>query len=265
MINKHVYQGIGESSTRALYKVRFDYSPSVHTNTALTTPIAHSLDPSPLMSTLTGTYTAYTYETSTNTLTTLSTAQVLHRPPGKGEITLRVCATALNPGEIQLAGAAGFNRLVLDWIGKATAKTHKAVAGKVPGSDVSGVVVAVGAGVDKWKVGDEVFGFCFSLVRRLCSFHPPRIHLQLPNFGVQRRGTVPTKSILLYRRPLRSSPSHQTFPMQKPRVCRWCFLHRIVRWYCEGASIGAQTSTLARQAPLQNIRILFADREGSYK
>jgi NADPH:quinone reductase-like Zn-dependent oxidoreductase len=76
--------------------------------------------------------------------------------------------------DVQLAGVTGFNRLVLDWAGGAAAKRHEAAAGKVPGADLSGVIVAVGEGVDRWKVGDEAFGICFSPVRWLCRPHHHR-------------------------------------------------------------------------------------------
>lgn len=110
------------------------------------------------MSTLTGTYAAYTYSSTTNTLTSLKKVQVPHRAPAHGEIVIRVYATALNPVDVQLAGVTGLYRAVLGWmVGKSEVPT-----GKVPGADVSGVVVAVGEGVEKWKVGDEIFGLCFA-------------------------------------------------------------------------------------------------------
>ena len=115
------------------------------------------------MSALTGSYAAYTYSSATNTLTTLAKTQVPHRAPAHGEIVIRVCATALNPVDVQVAGVTGLYSTVLGWmVGKSEQST-----GKVPGADVSGVIAAVGEGVEKWKVGDDIFGLCFveSLVR----------------------------------------------------------------------------------------------------
>jgi NADPH:quinone reductase-like Zn-dependent oxidoreductase len=115
------------------------------------------------MSSLTGTYTAYTCHGVTKSLTTLSTTQVPHRPPGKGEITLRVCATGLNPMDFKLSGVTGVIGLIMDLAGLSAAKAKG--QGIVPGADVSGVVAAIGEGAEKWKVGDEVFGCNLSLVR----------------------------------------------------------------------------------------------------
>lgn len=110
------------------------------------------------MSTLTGTYAAYTYSSTTNTLTVLTKVQIPHRAPTHGEIIIRVCATALNPVDVQVAGVTGLYGAVLGWmVGKSENSARK-----VPGADVSGIVAAVGDGVDKWKVGDEIFGLCFA-------------------------------------------------------------------------------------------------------
>ena len=50
------------------------------------------------------THFTYTYNPPTNTLTTLVASKVPHQVPAKGEITIRVHATALNPVDVQLAG-----------------------------------------------------------------------------------------------------------------------------------------------------------------
>ncbi|KAJ1307465.1 hypothetical protein OPQ81_001565 [Rhizoctonia solani] len=117
------------------------------------------------MSELTGTYTAYAYSTTTNTLSNITTTAVIHAPPPSKHITIRVHATALNPVDVQLAGVEGVNKVVLDWFGgRSTRKGEDGeLAAKIPGADVSGVVVAVGPGVERWKVGDEVFGLWLSI------------------------------------------------------------------------------------------------------
>ncbi len=61
--------------------------------------------------------------------------------PGPGEIRVKVHAAGLNPVDYKLAGCGNEN---WNW-------PH------VLGLDVAGVVDAVGAGVDEWKVGDRVF------------------------------------------------------------------------------------------------------------
>ncbi|MFI6319904.1 NADP-dependent oxidoreductase [Nonomuraea sp. NPDC050556] len=69
--------------------------------------------------------------------------------PGPGDVLVRVHAACLNPP---------------DWYAR---EGYTIVPESIrperplpftPGSDISGVVVAVGAGVESWQVGDEVFG-----------------------------------------------------------------------------------------------------------
>ncbi|KEP53895.1 alcohol dehydrogenase [Rhizoctonia solani 123E] len=117
------------------------------------------------MSELTGTYTAFAYSTTTNTLSNLTQTAVIHHSPLAGQITIRVHATALNPVDVQLAGVEGVSRVVLDWFGGRSARKGEdgELATKIPGADVSGVVAAVGPGVERWKVGDEVFGLWLSI------------------------------------------------------------------------------------------------------
>ncbi|WP_217578066.1 NAD(P)-dependent alcohol dehydrogenase [Mesorhizobium sp. GbtcB19] len=67
------------------------------------------------------------------------------RTPGKGEVAVKVNFAAINP---------------IDW--KVRAGHLKMVTGKkfprALGSDISGVVIAIGPGVTRFKVGDAVFG-----------------------------------------------------------------------------------------------------------
>jgi NADPH:quinone reductase-like Zn-dependent oxidoreductase len=68
----------------------------------------------------------------------------LPRPePGPVEVLVRVHAAGVNP---------------TDWKSRGRGHTFGAHAPYVPGYDVSGVVEAVGAGVQMYKPGDEVFG-----------------------------------------------------------------------------------------------------------
>ncbi|CAE6410981.1 unnamed protein product [Rhizoctonia solani] len=116
------------------------------------------------MSELTGTYVAYAYNTTTNTLSNIAQTEVIHRSPTAGHIKIRVHATALNPVDVQLAGVKGVNKVMLDWFGGRSSRKGEdgELASKIPGADVSGVVVAVGEGVLRWKVGDQVFGLWMS-------------------------------------------------------------------------------------------------------
>jgi reticulon-4-interacting protein 1, mitochondrial len=76
----------------------------------------------------------------------------LQQPKGK-EILVKVKAAAINPVDIQLWG----NPL----IGYLAGKKEKGI-----GRDYSGEVVAIGDEVEKWKVGDEVYGLCVRNVSR---------------------------------------------------------------------------------------------------
>ncbi|CCO28873.1 Reticulon-4-interacting protein 1, mitochondrial OS=Bos taurus GN=RTN4IP1 PE=2 SV=1 [Rhizoctonia solani AG-1 IB] len=117
------------------------------------------------MSELTGTYAAYAYNTTTNTLSNIAQTEVIHRAPAAGQIKIQVHATALNPVDVQLAGVDSVNKVILDWFGGGSSRKGEdgELASKIPGADVSGVVVAVGEGVVRWKVGDEVFGLWMSM------------------------------------------------------------------------------------------------------
>jgi reticulon-4-interacting protein 1, mitochondrial len=80
----------------------------------------------------------------------LRQAKMYPRPaPAKNEILVRVRATSIN--QIDVKRRAGYGRNLL--------KLKKAVAfPMVVGNDFAGDVVAVGAGVTRWRVGDRVFG-----------------------------------------------------------------------------------------------------------
>lgn len=69
--------------------------------------------------------------------------------PGPGDVLVRVHAACLNPPDWY--ARSGFSIL------PESMRPERPLP-FTPGSDVSGVVAAVGAGVDSWQVGDEVFG-----------------------------------------------------------------------------------------------------------
>jgi NADPH:quinone reductase-like Zn-dependent oxidoreductase len=66
--------------------------------------------------------------------------------PGPGEVLVEVRAAGINPGEAKIREGLLHDRF------PATFPSGQ-------GSDLAGVVVELGAGVDAWKVGDEVLGF----------------------------------------------------------------------------------------------------------
>ncbi|MEZ0094897.1 NADP-dependent oxidoreductase [Streptacidiphilus sp. EB129] len=71
----------------------------------------------------------------------------VERPePAQGEVLVEVAATSFNPVDAGIR--AGYLRQVF-----AVSLPH------IPGIDVAGTVVALGAGVTRWTVGDRVIGF----------------------------------------------------------------------------------------------------------
>src|SRR5262245_22340670 len=73
----------------------------------------------------------------------LTEVEVPRPEPGPVEILVRVHAAGVNP---------------TDWKSRGRGQTFGAAAPYVPGYDVSGVVEAVGRGVQLYRPGDEVFG-----------------------------------------------------------------------------------------------------------
>ncbi|MGN6094170.1 MAG: alcohol dehydrogenase catalytic domain-containing protein, partial [Luteibacter jiangsuensis] len=64
--------------------------------------------------------------------------------PGPGQVLVRVAAAGLNPLDTKIRA------------GKAAHARHPLPA--VLGIDLAGTVVALGAGVDQWQIGDAVYG-----------------------------------------------------------------------------------------------------------
>ena len=74
-------------------------------------------------------------------------AEIPRPEPGSGEVSVRVVASSINPAEEKIAAG--------EFVGKFL---HGQGAPLVLGYDLSGVVDAVGPGVDDLKEGDTVFG-----------------------------------------------------------------------------------------------------------
>lgn len=85
--------------------------------------------------------------------------QEVARPvPGDGQVLVEVRASSLNVTEIKQF-AQQIEQGTLSPVMKAMGKFALGIVGEVPGNDVAGVVVEVGAGATRFKKGDEVFGF----------------------------------------------------------------------------------------------------------
>ena len=79
----------------------------------------------------------------------LYVANIAMPEPGDGEVVVEVRAAAINPGEAAIRSGA------MDAVAPATFPSGE-------GSDLAGVVTAVGAGVEDFAVGDEVLGFSWT-------------------------------------------------------------------------------------------------------
>lgn len=71
--------------------------------------------------------------------------------PAAGEVCVRIRSAALNPADWHgVVGRPYIARVGLGWVRPKR---------NIPGSDVAGIVDAVGAGVTRFEPGDEVFGY----------------------------------------------------------------------------------------------------------
>ncbi|MGW9631400.1 NAD(P)-dependent alcohol dehydrogenase [Agromyces sp. NPDC055520] len=75
-------------------------------------------------------------------------AELAEPRPAAGEVAVRVAAVSLNSWDVDLATGATLVRLAAPFRPK-----HRVI-----GSDVAGVVIAVGSGVTRHRVGEAVFG-----------------------------------------------------------------------------------------------------------
>uniref|UniRef100_A0A0K6S8I5 Carrier domain-containing protein n=1 Tax=Chromera velia CCMP2878 TaxID=1169474 RepID=A0A0K6S8I5_9ALVE len=63
-----------------------------------------------------------------------------------------------------------------------------------PGSDCAGTVVRVGAGVRKWKVGDDVFGIAMGCLRTFAVTHAELLAPKPPSLGFEGAACLPVPS-----------------------------------------------------------------------
>ncbi len=82
----------------------------------------------------------------------LEVREVDHPVPGDHEVLVRVRAAAVHIGDVH--GIRGVPYLFRPMYGLRRPKV------RIPGTDISGTIEAVGAGATGFKTGDEVFGWC---------------------------------------------------------------------------------------------------------
>lgn len=102
--------------------------------------------------------------------------------PGEGEVLIRVCASGVTPSE-------------LIWYPTTHKKEGNPRTNAVPGHEFSGVVAALGKGVSKFSVGDEVYGmndwFADGSTAEYCLTQPANIALKPKSLSHELAATVP--------------------------------------------------------------------------
>lgn len=113
--------------------------------------------------------------------------------PAEGEVLVRVKAVSLNGSDREnLAGSPAYSR-----IGGIRRPRHP-----VPGSDIAGVVAAVGAGVGDFRPGDEVFGELAGYRGGLAEYvaTPPKLLARKPSeLSFVEAAAIPQAGCIAYR------------------------------------------------------------------
>ncbi|MFC5188139.1 NADP-dependent oxidoreductase [Actinomadura harenae] len=82
--------------------------------------------------------------------------------PGPGQIQVRIAAAAINPADVRLPSGEFGDAVRLEFP-------------YVPGNDFAGTVTEVGAGVNAYRAGDEVFGLAMPRVLRAMAGRRPSV------------------------------------------------------------------------------------------
>jgi len=113
--------------------------------------------------------------------------------PAEGQVLVRVKAVSLNGSDREnLAGSPAYSR-----IGGIRRPRHP-----VPGSDIAGVVAAVGAGVGDFRPGDEVFGELAGYRGGLAEYvaTPPKLLARKPSeLSFVEAAAIPQAGCIAYR------------------------------------------------------------------
>ncbi len=107
--------------------------------------------------------------------------------PARGEVAIAVAAASVNPADrFRVSGVPRLGRLAFG-----------VFRPKVPtlGVDVAGSIVAVGEGVTRWKVGDEVFGETLgSFADQVCA-RADRVALRPRGISLEEAAALPVAGI----------------------------------------------------------------------
>jgi NADPH:quinone reductase-like Zn-dependent oxidoreductase len=118
-------------------------------------------------------------------------ASALPQPqPGEGELLIRVRATGVTPTELL-------------WYTTTHTKQGGARTRAVPGHEFSGIIAAVGKGVDGFNVGDEIYGmsdwFADGAVAEFCLTQPQNIAMKPKSLTHELAATVPIGALTAWQ------------------------------------------------------------------
>lgn len=121
------------------------------------------------------------------------TPAVIDRPePGEHEVRLRVSAAGLDRGTWHLMTGQPYLMRVIGF-GLRRPKS------RVPGRDVAGTVDAVGPGVTRFQVGDQVYGVARGSYAEYAAAHEDKLARKPTNLSFEQAAVVPVSGLVAQR------------------------------------------------------------------
>jgi NADPH:quinone reductase-like Zn-dependent oxidoreductase len=118
----------------------------------------------------------------------LELTEVERPTPEDGQILVRVRATSMNPVDWhEITGEP--------YLARIQEGLRKPAKHPVPGTDVAGVVEELGAGVTRFKVGDEVFGMGSGTFAEYVAVREDRVVAKPANLTFEQAAAVPVAAI----------------------------------------------------------------------
>ena len=127
----------------------------------------------------------------------LRLAEVARPNPGHGQVLIRVRAAGVNALDWHLMrGAPYVMRPVLGWRRPTQAQR---------GVDVAGTIEAIGAGVDRFAVGDAVVGWCFGAFAEYAVARQDELTTKPDGITFEQAAAIPTSATTAWRGLTRSA------------------------------------------------------------
>lgn len=105
--------------------------------------------------------------------------------PGAGQVLLQVAAAGLNPGDRHAVRGVPYAARLMGY-------GFRRPRQPVPGRDVAGTVTAVGEGVTRFSVGDEVFGWGSGTLAEFAVAEADDLEPKPPSVTFEQAAAVPT-------------------------------------------------------------------------